>query len=82
MKYKSRDIERVFRELGTDRASVVVLVEIIEHISAMNEQMNELTTVCNKLIDTVAEVAGGYGHLKKEITRIRGKIPEDEQDGH
>ena len=79
MKYKARDVERLFRELGTDRASVVVLVEIIEHIGAMNEQMNELTNVCNKLIDTIAEVAGGFGHIRKEVERIRGKIPEDEQ---
>ena len=79
MKYKARDVERLFRELGTDRASVVVLEEIIEHIGAMNEQMNELTNVCNKLIDTIAEVAGGFGHIRKEVERIRGKIPEDEQ---
>ena len=58
---------------------MLVEAEIIEHIGAMNEQMNELTRTMDKMIDMISGIAGGYKALRDNVEGIRGKIPEDEQ---
>lgn len=76
---KTTQIMQRFRELGPEKAAIITLTEIIEHISAMNEQMNELTRTCDKMIDMLGATASGYSDLRKNVERIRNKIPEDEQ---
>jgi hypothetical protein len=76
MKYKARDLVQLYREHGAERASLMVNTEIIEYLTAMNEQMNELTLTCNKMIDMMSATAGGYAGLRKEVERIRNKQGE------
>ena len=75
---KSRNLEQRWRELGPEKASLLTSQEIIEHISAMNEQMNELTNTANKMIDMMGATAGGYAQLRKEVERVRNKQGEDD----
>jgi archaellum component FlaC len=76
---KSRNVEQRFREVGPERASIEIFQGIIEHISAMNEQMNELTATCNKMIDMMGGVAGGYADLRRQVERVRNKQGESDE---
>jgi len=78
MKLKARNVEQMFRELGTDRACVEIFIIIIEHISVMNEQMNELTHTCNKMIDMMGATAAGYADLRTMVERVRRKHQDDD----
>ncbi len=79
MKYHARNLPQLYKEHGPAKASMLVEAEIIEHIGAMNEQMNELTRTMDKMIDMIAGIAGGYKALRDNVEKIRGKVPEDEQ---
>jgi hypothetical protein len=78
MKYKARDVEQLYREKGTDHASIELFIVLIEHIGVMNEQMNELTQTCNKMIDMMGATAAGYGDLRKQVERVARKHHEDD----
>jgi len=73
MKYKARDLQQLYREHGPEKASLMVHVELIEYLTAMNEQMNELTHTCNKIIDMMGATAGGYADLRRQVERVRNK---------
>jgi hypothetical protein len=78
MKYKARDVEQLYREKGPNMASMELFIVIIEHIAVMNQQMNELTMTCNKMIDMLGATAAGYGDLRKQVERVRRKQGEDD----
>jgi len=78
MNVKSRDVEDLFRNMGSERATIFILREIIEFQVAVNQQMNELTAVTNKLIDLVGTTASGYANMRKQIERVQRKVGEDD----
>jgi hypothetical protein len=78
MKIKAHNIEQMYKEQGPDRASLECIVIIVEHISVMNQQMNELTQTVSKLMDMLGATAAGYGDLRKQVERVARKHHEDD----
>lgn len=78
MKIKARDVEQMYRELGPERASLQIHIVILEHIGAMNEQLNETADTCMRLMDMLGATAAGYGDLRRQVERLKRKVPDDD----
>jgi hypothetical protein len=78
MKIKARDVEQRFRELGPERASLEIFIIILEHITVMNEQMNELTHTMSKMIDMMGASTAGFADVRRQVERLSRKHMEDD----
>lgn len=76
---KAREVASYLKEHGTERGTIMVLTQIIEFQVAVNQQVNELTSTVDKLIDMVGGVAGGYKSLRDQVESVRNKIMPDER---
>lgn len=78
MKIHARDVEQMFKDNGAERASLELFIIIIEHLYVINEELNEITQVCNKLIDMLGTTASGYSELRRQLERVKSKRQDDD----
>jgi hypothetical protein len=78
MKIKAHQVEEMFRQNGSERASLELFIILIEHISVMNQQMNELTHTCSKMIDMLGASTAGFADVRKQVERLSRKHMEDD----
>lgn len=78
MKIRARDVEQMFREQGSERASLEIFIIILEHISVMNQQMNELTHTMSQMIDMMGASTAGFADVRRQVERLSRKQVEDD----
>lgn len=82
---KARQVPEMIKAMGYERGSVHIMSALVEQVNQQEKQIQELTGMLNKMVDTLANVVEGSHGMRSEmistLKRAGINVSAEEKEG-
>jgi len=77
---KAREVDMLFMNKGPERATKLLITELLERVGGIERTVSELATLQIKMADSVNQVVHGAGMIRQQVEKMQGIGVDDDDD--